>query len=574
MPSGRPTAPEYQGNVNLGESYGNAIDVFTNPEYSDQLIAALNRDLSRYVDAYNSAATQQAFGQGSQFDWQGAMQSFTPEVAGQYQSEFERIKQNGDPRSFGEWLPAALQRAAESGDPNAIRTLEEHRRFDPNSDIGRAIDAASAVSQAEREALSSNRRSTMEDVATLGPQLNDIIRNANPELQAAMEAAGAMGGRSDFYGGLEGLLGQQRDYGDVTAQQIGRGELGDSLYQQALGANRLGEVGTQLQGRASEFANSRGELNADELRQLQQDVRAGYAARGTEMGAGAITGESMARLTNQRQRMMEDIQAANSLNNANLAEIQGNRSFQMGVQGQDLARQEGNRAIDFSAQLENRQFDASQDQQNINNQAMLGQLLQGQQAQDRNYALSYAGAQQASTIDPWQAYTGISSMAPQMGVGMGQNAYGNASGITGNNLIDPSAGVNVDLMNAANRANYDSSIFGAQAGMYAGEQQAKAAKQSSGMGLLGDIIKAAAPMIPWCWVAREVYGVDNPKWLEFREWMLSYAPKWFVKLYGKHGPAFAQYISNKPRLKKLIKYWMDGRIRTLRRIKENTLCPL
>jgi len=64
----------------------------------------------------------------------------------------------------------------------------------------------------------------------------------------------------------------------------------------------------------------------------------------------------------------------------------------------------------------------------------------------------------------------------------------------------------------------------------------------------------------YCWVAREVYGVDNPKWLLFRDWLLNQAPAWFRDLYLKHGEQFAAFISNKPLLKSLIRTWMDNRI--------------
>ena len=65
----------------------------------------------------------------------------------------------------------------------------------------------------------------------------------------------------------------------------------------------------------------------------------------------------------------------------------------------------------------------------------------------------------------------------------------------------------------------------------------------------------------WCWVAREVYGSNNPKWLMFREWLFTKAPIWFKNLYGKYGERFAKFISNKPRVKKLIRKWMDTKIK-------------
>jgi hypothetical protein len=64
----------------------------------------------------------------------------------------------------------------------------------------------------------------------------------------------------------------------------------------------------------------------------------------------------------------------------------------------------------------------------------------------------------------------------------------------------------------------------------------------------------------FCWVAREVYGAHNPAWLDFRQWMLTSAPKWFFKLYLSFGERFANFISNKPRLKWCIRQWMDTKI--------------
>ena len=61
-------------------------------------------------------------------------------------------------------------------------------------------------------------------------------------------------------------------------------------------------------------------------------------------------------------------------------------------------------------------------------------------------------------------------------------------------------------------------------------------------------------------VAREVYGAHNPAWLDFRQWMFSSAPRWFFTLYLTFGERFANFISNKPRLKARIRRWMDSKI--------------
>jgi hypothetical protein len=63
-----------------------------------------------------------------------------------------------------------------------------------------------------------------------------------------------------------------------------------------------------------------------------------------------------------------------------------------------------------------------------------------------------------------------------------------------------------------------------------------------------------------CWVAREVYGTENPKWRYFRSWLLSDAPDWLVSLYQEHGEDFALWIHDKPALKDGIRVLMDRAI--------------
>lgn len=56
-----------------------------------------------------------------------------------------------------------------------------------------------------------------------------------------------------------------------------------------------------------------------------------------------------------------------------------------------------------------------------------------------------------------------------------------------------------------------------------------------------------------CWVAREVFGHDNPFWLLYRAWLLNRAPSIFRTLYLTFGERFASSISNKPRIKSFLR---------------------
>jgi polysaccharide export outer membrane protein len=65
----------------------------------------------------------------------------------------------------------------------------------------------------------------------------------------------------------------------------------------------------------------------------------------------------------------------------------------------------------------------------------------------------------------------------------------------------------------------------------------------------------------FCWVAREVYGPENPQWLLFRAWLLTEAPAWLREAYAAHGEDFAAWIHDKPLAKAAVKALMDQVIR-------------
>ena len=140
---------------------------------------------------------------------------------------------------------------------------------------------------------------------------------------------------------------------------------------------------------------------------------------------------------------------------------------------------------------------------------------------------------------------------PSQGLGLGGQILGQAQtqagGTMGPQLFDPNVGINMAMQQRSDNI----SLLGAQA-------QADASRSSGMMGMLGSLGGAA---IGLCWVAREVYGATNPKWKQFREWMLNDSPSWFRKLYIKHGEKFAKFISDKPRIKAIIRKWMNTRIK-------------
>lgn len=85
------------------------------------------------------------------------------------------------------------------------------------------------------------------------------------------------------------------------------------------------------------------------------------------------------------------------------------------------------------------------------------------------------------------------------------------------------------------------------------------------MQLLMETVKALASSAgsmagAGCWVARECFGEENPRWCLFWLWLHTRAPKWFRNAYQKYGQMVARMIRPFPKVKALIRSWMNQRI--------------
>lgn len=78
-------------------------------------------------------------------------------------------------------------------------------------------------------------------------------------------------------------------------------------------------------------------------------------------------------------------------------------------------------------------------------------------------------------------------------------------------------------------------------------------------GLVGTALGAwaGAGFPGMCWVARAVYGEDNPDWLRFRFWLTARAPLWLGTVYRKYGKRVAAFIHHCPVVGKMLRPFMD-----------------
>jgi hypothetical protein len=177
--------------------------------------------------------------------------------------------------------------------------------------------------------------------------------------------------------------------GQIAAERVGAGALGESLYQQALNAQQQSPLSQALQARGLAMATAPGQLSPEEIRAATQGSREGYAGSGRLMDNAAITGEALARAGAARERSMQDIVAAQQINQQLLGAQQQGQALATDVLRADIARQQANvgtqlQAGQFNvdaalrAALANQQTGLTASQ--ANQDAMLRAALANQQA--------------------------------------------------------------------------------------------------------------------------------------------------------------------------------------------------
>ena len=325
--------------------------------------------------------------------------------------------------------------------------------------------------------------------------------------------------------------------------------------------------------------------------QPQQVSGSNYAA--SQMGpAGQVAGADLGAYTNpyetqvveqslsdlERSRLMQQNQlgaqasAAGAFGGSRqgVAEAETNRAFaeqaartasglrQSGYQqaqqlaGQDIGRQMQVDAANQAALNAQRQFGAQQSMaaKQMNQSAALQAAQMGMTAQQLNQAAGLQGAQFRL------------GAAGQMG-NLGQQAFGTSQAIQQQQMQQGlmQQGLQQQLIDAA-RGQYAGAVGAPQQSLglplaaLGATPVPQSTTQSMKPGLFNYLQLGAQAM---CWVAREVYGEDDPKWLQFREWVIGYSPNWFYKAYSKYGEKVAKVVAKVPALKLVIRPFMDAK---------------
>jgi hypothetical protein len=163
---------------------------------------------------------------------------------------------------------------------------------------------------------------------------------------------------------------------------------------------------------------------------------------------------------------------------------------------------------------------------------------------------------------------GVAQQAYQMGVGQQQiglqgflnPAFSASQQYSLSGMTGAASGMYADVGSSPflqPESQYLANIRANRIQMETSIQSANAARSG---GIMGGALQAAGTIggaMIMCWVAREVYGKDRAEWMVFRQWLLTEAPEWLLDLYMDEGERFAEFISDKPILKFLVKKAMD-----------------
>ncbi len=382
-------------------------------------------------------------------------------------------------------------------------------------------ESSTRAADLQRVQLGQQREADVAALERFAPQVVQAYRDADPESTRLAEMASARAGQETGLGARgQELLGSQVQAASEAERQL-------QQMGMTLGDLSPTEQEALISGRGTEFIQSTGELSPLEQRRAQQSSRQASLARGREMGQGSLYDEMLARQSEELNKQERQVALGSQL----LGQQAGMRGARLGQGAGMLTASETMAAQRRAEQLQRMQLGSG----------FIGQeegIQSGRFNQAFNMNRALAG-------DAGNIILGRPSSAIQLGQQQLGQAQQGPEGQMGPQLFDANVGYNAALQRSANEFG----LLGAQA-------QADATESAGFMGAAGTI---GAALI--CWVAREVYGPQNPQWIQFRNWMLNDSPSWFRNLYIKYGERFAKFISNKPALKNIIRKWMNTKIK-------------
>jgi hypothetical protein len=511
-------------------------------------------------------------------------------------AEFQKQQAGGE---LGGWKFADFA-AANAGLSSNDSSLNQYYTNSLGSNLRTAYDQANPQQNAANNQLAADR-DRLNGQTIPGVQTNTAQFTGSQGLPGVQTNAatytGAQGSNAQFTPG-------QARATDARYNAAQGGPLGGALQMDA--ARNLGQVSglqSQLQQQASSLLGAGGGLTQGETMAAQQSARAAYADRGRLRGNAGIGAEILGTDQAQRARLMQNAQFAQGVDASGQQQLNQNRGYAQGVQAQNQGLSQFNagqqnqlgqfnagqrtgisqfntgQANQIGASLA--QFNAGQNQQNsqFNATGMNAMNQSAAERADANARFNYQGQMQNQQFNA----SGMNAMnqdAASRGdanarfnyqgqMQQGNDQFGRSQSVAGQygtQAINPGTyaaqlaqgtpdytGQTLNYMGDLNNTNYN-----AAASRYNSAQNNKAATTGA---IINGVASLGSAFI--CWVAREVYGKDDPQWRRFRGWMLTGASDRLLAWYLATGERAARTVRGNQHLRAQLRTSMDARLATL-----------
>jgi hypothetical protein len=345
---------------------------------------------------------------------------------------------------------------------------------------------------------------------------------------------------------LQGQLGSQNiaDSSNLQNQLQQFVPQGTNLNQNDFQLSQLGQLQAPQIGQINQLGNLDLQRVLGRADQLEVD-------QNFNQNFGSLKAAQEAQFNNARQNVMQSGGSGGALQGS-LGQLQGDRALGLSQMLADLAgRQSDARGTAINQALGVGTEDMMRGERGIERQLGVDQLdIERQLGIDQT---NLANAQQIQAANQ-ATNLGIAGSNMDRGIGLA----GAQADINQRNIDRALAVGSGGAINALQGFGIGGNLAASSAATQASLANAQANRDSSGKGAKGSALGTiAGAAITKCWVAREVYGIENPQWKTFFLWKETCSPDWFRNLYNNYGEWFAKWIHNKPMIKNIIRHYMN-----------------
>jgi len=311
------------------------------------------RRLGQSLAQTNISEGQRSFAAGAQMLATGGALAINPALQAQYDARSQSILKgvNADTRKR-----SALETQIRRAQDVLGKAKDDKGRAKAQANLDKLTQQLGSIDTRLTEATTQINQLPGQ-LSAGQPNFVDLVRQTNPEMYAQLTRAQ----------GFADQMGTMTDAGRQFMQEAQRGF-------QAREIDR-GAAGEQLYGRATQMAQSTGQLSPEAARDAVQSARQAFSARGLGTSAGSAAAELLNRDQYSRNRMFQDLGFANQVSQQDLERRFFNEDARRA--GTQLNLGMMGDAVNYEQNLQNRGLGASLQMAEVQNRANPYNVMMG-----------------------------------------------------------------------------------------------------------------------------------------------------------------------------------------------------